>query len=73
MDDFLKSDNSDKHLIRITKTVISVLKESGFRSTKFVSNNQYILNQLPETEILNKKAITEQSGQESTHKALGIL
>ena len=73
MDDFLKSDNSDKHLIRITKTVISVLKESGFRSTKFVSNNQYILNQLPETEILNKKAITEQSDQESTHKALGIL
>ena len=73
MDDFLKSDNSDKHLTRITKTVISVLKESGFRSTKFVSNNQYILNQLPETEILNKKAITEQSDQESTHKALGIL
>ena len=73
MDDFLKSDNSDKHLIRITKTVISVHKESGFRSTKFVSNNQYILNQLPETEILNKKAITEQSDQESTHKALGIL
>ena len=73
MDDFLKSDNSDKHLTRIAKTVISVLKESGFRSTKFVSNNQYILNQLPETEILNKKAITEQSDQESTHKALGIL
>ena len=73
MDDFLKSDNSDKHLTRITKTVISVLKESGFRLTKFVSNNQYILNQLPETEILNKKAITEQSDQESTHKALGIL
>ena len=74
MDDFLKSDNSDKHLTRITKTVvISVLKESGFRLTKFVSNNQYILNQLPETKILNKKAITEQSDQESTHKALGIL
>ena len=73
MDDFLKSDNSDKHLTRITKTVISVLKESGFRLTKFVSNNQYILNQLPQTEILNKKAITEQSDQESTHKALGIL
>ena len=73
MDDFLKLDNSDKHLTRITKTVISVLKESGFRLTKFVSNNQYILNQLPETEILNKKAITEQSDQESTHKALGIL
>ena len=73
MDDFLKLDNSDKHLTRITKTVILVLKESGFRLTKFVSNNQYILNQLPETEILNKKAITEQSDQESTHKALGIL
>ena len=73
MDDFLISDNSEEHLTRITRTVISVLKESGFRLTKFVLNNQDILNQLPETEILNKKAIAEQSGQESTHKALGIL
>ena len=48
------------------KTVISVLKESGFRLTKFVSNNQSILNQLPEIEILNKKARAEQSDQEST-------
>ena len=73
MDDFLISDNSEEHLTRITRTVISVLKESGFRLTKFVLNNQNILNQLPETEILNKKAIAEQSDQESTHKALGIL
>ena len=73
MDDFLISDNSEEHLTRITRTVISVLKESGFRLTKFVLNNQDILNQLPETEILNKKAIAEQSDQESTHKALGIL
>ena len=73
MDDFLKSDKSEEHLTRITKTVISVLKESGFRLTKFVSNNQDILNQLPELEILNKKTIAEQSDQESTHKALGIL
>ena len=73
MDDFLISDNSEEHLTRITRTVISVLKESGFRLTKFVLNKQDILNQLPETEILNKKAIAEQSDQESTHKALGIL
>ena len=73
MDDLLKSDNSEEHLTRNTKTVILVLKESGFRLTKFVSNNQDILNRLPETEILNKKVITEQSDQESTHNALGIL
>ena len=73
MNGFLKSDNSDEHLTTITKAVISVLKESGFRLTKFVSTNQDILNQLPETEILNKKALAEQSDQESTHKALGIL
>ena len=63
MDNVLKSDNSVEHLTRIAKTVISVLKESGFRLTKFASNNQDILNQLPETEILNKKAIAEQSDQ----------
>ena len=73
MDDLLKSDNSEEHLTRNTKTVILVPKESRFRLTKFVSNNQDILNQLPETEILNKKVITEQSDQESTHNALGIL
>ena len=61
MDGFLKSDSSVEHLTRITKTVISVLKESGFRLTKFASDNQEILNQLPETEILNKKAIAEQN------------
>ena len=61
VDDFLKSDNSVEHLTRITITVISVLTESGFRLTKFVSNNQKILNQLPETEILDKKAIAEES------------
>ena len=70
MDDFLNSDNSEQHLTRFTKTVISKLKESGFRLTKLVSNNEYILNGLPETEILNEKAIAEQSGQESTHKDL---
>ena len=40
--------------------------ESKFRLTKFVSNHQDIQNQLPETEILNKKAIAEQSDQQST-------
>ena len=64
MDGFLESDNSERHLTRITENVISILEESGFRLTKFVSNNQDILNQLPETEILNKKAIAEQSDQE---------
>ena len=44
MGNFLKSDNSEQHLSRITKTVISVLEESGFRLTKFASNNQDILN-----------------------------
>ena len=73
MNDFLKSGNSEEHLTRIIKAVISVLKESGFRLTKLLSNNQDILNQLPETEILKKKPIAEQSDQESTHQALGIL
>ena len=63
MDNILKSDNSVEHLTRIAKTVISVLKESGFTLTKFASNNQNILNQLPETEILNKKVIAEQIDQ----------
>ena len=71
MDDFLISDNSVEHLTRITKIVISVIQ--GSELTKFMSNNKEILNQLPETEILNKKGIADQSGQESAQKALGVL
>ena len=37
-----------------------------------MSNNQEILNQLPETEILNKKAIAEWSDHESIPKVLSI-
>ena len=36
IDDFLKSDNLVEHLTRISKTIISVPKESGFRLTEFV-------------------------------------
>ena len=40
-----------------------------------MSNNQEILNQLlkTETEVLNKKAIAEQTDRESILKVLGIL
>ena len=38
-----------------------------------MSNNQEILNQLPEAEILSKKTVVEQSDQESIHKGLSIL
>ena len=44
MDNFLKSGNSVDSLTRITKTTIPILKESGFRLTKFVSNNQVTVN-----------------------------
>ena len=38
-----------------------------------MSNNQKILNQLPETEMLNKKAIAERSDHQSILNVLGIL
>ena len=72
MDDLLKLDIF-RTAYNYNYTVISVLEESGFRLTKFMSNNQNALNQLSETEILTKKAVAEQSDQQSTHTALGIL
>ena len=39
MDDFLKSHSSNKYLTAVTKSVISNLKNTGFRLTKYTFNS----------------------------------
>ena len=56
MDDFLKSGECVKGLINIAGQLLQFLSNKGFRLTKWISNSQIILNQLPtaELEIKNK-------------------
>ena len=70
MDDFLKSHSSAEHLIDTTNTVISTLKQAGFRLTKLVSNSHDIINKLPSTEIIDQTKISQ---PDSNQRILGIL
>ena len=56
MDDFLKSGECVKDLINIARQLLQLLFNKGFRLTKWISNSQIILDQLPsaELEIKNK-------------------
>ena len=72
MDDFLKSHSSNKYLTHIIK-VISNLKNVGFRRTKFTSNSQDIIDQLPSSEVINQTSTGQQNVEESYRKILGIL
>ena len=73
MDDFLRSHSSNKYLTDITKSVVSNLKNADSRLTKFTSNNQDIIEQLPSSEIINQTSISQQNVEDSYRKILGIL
>ena len=56
MDEFLKSGEYVKDLINIATQLLQLLFNNGFRLTKWILNNQIILDQLSsaELEIKNK-------------------
>ena len=60
MDDFLKS-------------VVSNLKNAVFHLSKFTSNSQDIIDQLPSSEIINHTSICQQNVEDSYRKILEIL
>ena len=62
MDDFIKSGNSLETLIHTITSVTNTPSQYGFRLHKWISNNEYLLNKIPESE----KASTNQA------KILGI-
>ena len=62
MDDFIKSGNSLETLLYAITSVINTLSQYGFRLHKWISNNEYLLYKIPESE----KASTNQA------KILGI-
>ena len=63
MDDFLKTHSSVKYLTNV----------ASFRLTKFTSNTQDIIDQLPSSEIINQTSISQQNLEDSYRKILWIL
>ena len=50
MDNFIKSGNSLETLIHTVTSVTNTLSQYGFRLHKWISNNDYLLNKIPESE-----------------------
>ena len=73
MDDFLKSGECIHDLINVSKQLFKLLSNRGFRLTKWVSNNQEILEQLPKNELKFKEKLEQLSDENKFQKVLGLL
>ena len=73
MDDFLKSGECIHDLINVAKQLFKLLSNRGFRLTKWVSNNQEILEQLPKNELKFKEKLEQLSDENKFQKVLGLL
>ena len=72
MDDFLKSGECVKDLINIATQLLQLLFNKGFRLTKWISNSQIILDQLPSAELEIKKKLKDLTYENSFQKVLGL-
>ena len=50
MDDWIKSVDDPQHAIKLMKDVKAILTQSGFKLTKFMSNDRQIVKMIPEEE-----------------------
>ena len=75
MDDFLKSGERVKDLINIATSsqLLQLLSNKGLRLTKWISNGQFILDQLPTAELEIKNKIKDLTYENSFKKVLGLL
>ena len=73
MDDFLKSGECIHNLTNVAKQLFKLLSSRGFRLTKWVSNNQEILEQLPKNELKFNKKLEQLSDENKFQKILGLL
>ena len=56
-DDFIKSGNSSETLIHTITSVTNTLSQYGIRLHKWISNNEYLLNKIPESEKASTKIL----------------
>ena len=57
MDNFIKSGNSLETLIHTITSVTKTLSQYGIRLHKWISNNEYLLNKIPESEKASTKIL----------------
>ena len=73
MDDYLDSFPSLEQAISVIVNVIQLLNSSGFNLTKFVSNNQEILNYTTQELPSENKLVNLDLNEASIERTLGIL
>ena len=73
MDNFLKSSECVKNLINIATQLRQLLLNKGFRLTKWISNSQIILDQLPNADLEKNNKIKYLTYENSFQKVLGLL
>ena len=71
MDDFLKSLGDEESLIKLSLSLISCLKNCGFRLTKWISNSDTVLKNLPPSELSSKYVNLDLNSQ-LIERALGM-
>ena len=71
VDDLLKSVHSVDDAIRLAKELMEMLKKTGFRLTKFLSNSKEVLGALPPSEI-SPAGTLQLDGEQNLQRALGI-
>ena len=73
VDDCLKSVTSEKEAIELATNLQSLLKEGGFRLTKWISNKRAVLDAIPEAERSPHFANICPSDVLPTDRALGVI
>ena len=71
VDDFLKSLIDEQKAIKLAKELISIMKEGGFRLTKFLSNSEKVIKALPNSEVA-KSTEDFQFADEVNERTLGM-
>ena len=54
MDDFLKSNDSEKYLLTLLQELIEILSNFSFSLTKWLSNSNIIMSSLAQSELSSK-------------------
>ncbi len=73
MDDCLKSVETEAECIRLVNQLNNLLKQGGFRLTKWISNNRAVLLSIPEAERAKAvKDLAQIESQLPVERALGV-
>ena len=70
MDDCLKSVGSAEEMVDLASKLIALCKRGGFRLTKFLSNDQSVLDSLPPSEVSPRTSVDLDG--EHVERALGV-